>query len=79
MVGMIISNGKIITEKKHSISNKKLEVDHLLSYRCPYCKNQMILSEESVFTRVNRGYEIWECKKCDKGFSLCFRELEEKK
>jgi hypothetical protein len=60
MVGMIISNGEIITEKKHKVSHKKLEVNHLLTYTCPYCKNQMVYSINPCKSAFHSGYEIWE-------------------
>jgi transcription elongation factor Elf1 len=63
-------------------NNKKLKVNHrknvakfVLSYTCPSCGEILGLSSQSIFTRVDYGYEIWICDKCGKLWRLAFQEL----
>lgn len=74
MTNIIMKDGK-----KRKVSHKKLQVNHILSYKCPSCNDIMGLSVQSVFTRVDYGYEIWICEKCKKEFRLCFQEIVEDK
>ena len=61
--------------KKLKVSHKKNKVDHILGYKCPSCGEMMGKSAQSVFTRVDYGYEIWVCEKCGKLWRLTFQEL----
>ena len=70
MTTMIMKDGK-----KRTVSKKKLNVSHKLSYECPYCNKPMVCSIQSVFTRCDYGYEIWICEGCKKEFRLCFQEI----
>lgn len=60
---------------KLKVSHKKNTPKFMLLYKCPNCINEMVFSPQSVFTRVNEGYEIWDCEKCNKKWRLTFQEL----
>lgn len=68
----------IMSEGKHKIEKKTLKVSHRISYDCPYCKTPMVYSMASTFSKVDYGYEIWICEKCNKRFQLAFKEIKDK-
>jgi len=74
-----MNNLIIKSENKLKVIHKKNAVNHLISYKCPNCFEQMVSSSQSVFTRVDSGYEIWVCEKCNKLWRLTFQELVEAK
>lgn len=58
---------------KLKVNHKKNKVDSIVSYKCPSCGRMMI--ESVIFTRVDYGYDIWVCEKCEKLWRLTFQEL----
>ena len=57
--------------KEYKISQKRIKAQHLLSYRCPYCRKFM---ELTIF-KTNENSDVWNCDNCKKSFELAFREL----
>lgn len=70
MTDIIMKNDKPL-----KLNRRTYKVDHVLVYECPSCKDNLSRSPQSIFTRVDKGFDIWVCEKCEKLYRLAFQEL----
>jgi len=57
-------------KSEYKLSRIKYRVNHLISYKCPSCGNEM-----GCGLTLGQPHQWWTCDECKKTFELCFKEL----